>query len=93
MASPTDSLDFKRFGRFLKECSIIVVKCLSGLPCPGFLFLLNFIKTYKCFLILQAWYAKTPMGKAWTAAQAAKEEGKGKGTKGKEKGKKGKGKK
>ncbi|XP_066045406.1 dynein regulatory complex protein 11 [Chamaea fasciata] len=39
----------------------------------------------------QAWYAKTPMGKAWSTAQAAKEEEKGR--KGKGKGKKGKGKK
>uniref|UniRef100_A0A8C3U5Q2 IQ motif containing with AAA domain 1 n=1 Tax=Catharus ustulatus TaxID=91951 RepID=A0A8C3U5Q2_CATUS len=39
----------------------------------------------------QAWYAKTPLGKAWSAAQAAKEAGKGK-KKGK-KGKKGKEKK
>ncbi|NXO42939.1 DRC11 protein, partial [Locustella ochotensis] len=31
----------------------------------------------------QAWYAKTPMGKAWSAAQAAKEEEKKKGKKGK----------
>ncbi|XP_058695882.1 dynein regulatory complex protein 11 [Poecile atricapillus] len=36
--------------------------------------------------MFQAWYAKTPMGKAWSAAQEAKEEEK-------EKGKKGKGKK
>ncbi|XP_039926162.1 dynein regulatory complex protein 11 [Hirundo rustica] len=42
----------------------------------------------------QAWYAKTPIGKAWSAAQAAKEEGKRKKGKGKSgKGKKGKGKK
>ncbi|XP_063256088.1 dynein regulatory complex protein 11 isoform X2 [Prinia subflava] len=39
--------------------------------------------------MFQAWYAKTPLGKAWSAAQAAKEKGKGK--QGKEK--KGKGKK
>lgn len=89
MASPPASLDFKRFG-FLKECSVIVVKCLSGLSCRGF-FKIFFIKTYKCFLILQAWYAKTPLGKAWSAAQAAKAAEKGK-KKGK-KGKKGKGKK
>ncbi|NXI17054.1 DRC11 protein, partial [Irena cyanogastra] len=31
----------------------------------------------------QAWYAKTPLGKAWNAAQAAKEEDKEKGKKGK----------
>ncbi|XP_030132905.4 dynein regulatory complex protein 11 isoform X1 [Taeniopygia guttata] len=36
----------------------------------------------------QAWYAKTPLGKAWSTAQAAKEEEKEKGKKGKGKGKK-----
>lgn len=34
-------------------------------------------------MILQAWYAKTPLGKAWSAALAAKEAEKEKGKKGK----------
>lgn len=91
MASPPASLDFKRFG-FFKECSIIIVKCLSGLSCL-YKFYLNFIKTHKCFLILQAWYAKTPMGKAWIAAQPPKEDEKEKEKKEKKGKEKGKGKK
>lgn len=49
-------------------------------------FFLSFNKTYTCFLILQAWYAKTPLGKARIKALADSEKAeKGKTKKGKRK--------